>query len=310
VTDGGRNVFFQYYANGVDAGTGTFGANSTATFSTRLGRQVVVRLQGNTVSGTYANQAFNAERESDLGPVAGISGEYTGAVIVPTGALAGAYGNGLCVLRLYPSGKAHLSNYSSAGEHHGVGTLAANGSITFSISSSYAPTNGDSLSIPFRPNGDSVGGNFSSRLLPLDRYVFSFFRVKGATVVNVATRGAVTPIQAMTAGFVITGGSKTVLIRAVGPTLAAFGVVGANADPELTLYSGQTILATNDNWGTNANAADIVAASVQVGAFALVAGSRDAVIMVRLQPGAYTASASSRGSASGDALIEVYEVTK
>jgi len=112
----------------------------------------------------------------------------------------------------------------------------------------------------------------------------------------------------LTAGFVIDGtGSKRVLIRAVGPTIGAapFNVGGVVADPQLTLYSGQTVIGTNDNWG---GGADLTAAFTQVGAFALPAASRDAAILTTLQPGAYTVQASGVGGTTGVAIVEVYEV--
>ncbi len=112
----------------------------------------------------------------------------------------------------------------------------------------------------------------------------------------------------LTAGFVVGGtGAKTVLIRAVGPTIGAapFNVSGAIADPQLTLYSGQTIIATNDNWG---GTAALTAAFSQVGAFALPAASRDAAVLATLQPGNYTVQASGVGGTTGVAIVEVYEV--
>lgn len=112
----------------------------------------------------------------------------------------------------------------------------------------------------------------------------------------------------LTAGFVIDGtGSKRVLIRAVGPTLgeSPFNVGGVVADPQLTLYSGQSIIGGNDNWG---GGAELTAAFAQVGAFALPAASRDAALLVTLQPGAYTVQASGVGGTTGMAIVEVYEV--
>jgi hypothetical protein len=112
----------------------------------------------------------------------------------------------------------------------------------------------------------------------------------------------------VTAGFVIGGSSgRNVLIRAIGPTLGAapFGVPGVVADPQLALYSGQSKVAENDNWG---GTPALTAAFNQVGAFALPAGSRDAALLVNLQPGSYTVQVGGVGSASGIALIEVYEV--
>ncbi len=75
----------------------------------------------------------------------------------------------------------------------------------------------------------------------------------------------------------------------------------------LTVFSGANQIATNDDWGSTADAGSIPATSSQVGAFTLPAGSRDAVLMLRLEPGAYTAQVVGKGAA-GDALVEVYDV--
>lgn len=112
----------------------------------------------------------------------------------------------------------------------------------------------------------------------------------------------------LTAGFVVDGtGTKRVLIRAVGPTIGAppFNVGGVVADPQLTLFSGQTSIRTNDNWG---GTAELATAFTQVGAFALPADSRDAAILITLQPGAYTVQAGGVNGTSGVAIVEVYEV--
>jgi hypothetical protein len=109
----------------------------------------------------------------------------------------------------------------------------------------------------------------------------------------------------VTAGFVIGGATpRKVLVRAIGPTLASFGVGGVVADPRLALFTGQTQIAANDNWGGDAA---LSAAFVQVGAFALAADSKDAAILVTLDPGSYTAQVSGVGG-TGVALVEVYEV--
>jgi len=86
------------------------------------------------------------------------------------------------------------------------------------------------------------------------------------------------------------------------------------ADPKLDLFSGQTVIGTNDNWGTPvgsgaATAAQLTAAFTKVGAFALVsAGSKDAAILVTLPPGPYSAQASGVNNTGGQAIVEVYEV--
>src|SRR5206468_1047922 len=107
---------------------------------------------------------------------------------------------------------------------------------------------------------------------------------------------------------------KQVLIRAVGPTLgvAPFNIGGAMADPKLDLFSGQSVIATNDNWGTPAgatpaSATQLSAAFTAVGAFALTNGSKDAALLVTLPPGNYTAQVSPL-TTGGLAIVEVYEV--
>jgi hypothetical protein len=111
---------------------------------------------------------------------------------------------------------------------------------------------------------------------------------------------------ALVAGFVVAGSTgRTVLIRAIGPTLRSFGVTDAVVDPKLELYSGPTLLDTNDNWGGSAS---LVNAFAQVGSFALEPGSKDSSLLVTLEPGNYTAQISGVAGASGIVLIEIYEV--
>jgi hypothetical protein len=129
-------------------------------------------------------------------------------------------------------------------------------------------------------------------------------------IINIATRAtAGAGENALIAGFVINGTvPKRVLVRGIGPTLGQFGVTGALTRPLLTINSGATELATNSGWSTSADAATIATESVRVGAFALGATSQDAAIVIYLQPGAYTASVTGVGGATGVALIEVYEL--
>lgn len=114
---------------------------------------------------------------------------------------------------------------------------------------------------------------------------------------------------ALIAGFVVGGTTpQRLLIRAVGPTLAGFGVTGNLADPTLTLFRGTTALATSDNWWTAANAAQMMATAAAVGAFPLGFESRDASVLATLEPGAYSAVVSGVGGTTGNALVELYAV--
>ncbi|MEI6785389.1 MAG: hypothetical protein WCQ21_31205, partial [Verrucomicrobiota bacterium] len=89
--------------------------------------------------------------------------------------------------------------------------------------------------------------------------------------------------------------------------LTQFGVSGVLARPQLSVAAGATILAQNAGLSSSADAAAIMAASVQVGAFTLPANAADAAILINLAPGAYTAQVSGIGNTTGVALIGVYE---
>lgn len=127
-------------------------------------------------------------------------------------------------------------------------------------------------------------------------------------LINISARGPVeTGANIMIAGFVIGGTtSRTVLIRASGPALTAFNIEGVLPDPEIQLYSGMTLLATNDGWG---GSTFITSAAAAVAAFPWTnLSSADSAILVTLPPGAYTAQVSGASGDSGIALVEVYEV--
>jgi subtilisin family serine protease/outer membrane protein assembly factor BamB len=130
-------------------------------------------------------------------------------------------------------------------------------------------------------------------------------------LINVSARAQVgTDANILIAGFSISGNlPKTVLIRGIGPSLTQFGVAGTLADPKLDLYRGSSVVQSNDNWGATNGAGTLSTVFTQVGAFGLAnTSTRDAVLLVTLDPGTYTAQVSGVGNTTGVALIEVYEV--
>lgn len=125
---------------------------------------------------------------------------------------------------------------------------------------------------------------------------------------NLSTRGLVSPEAALIGGVVIPPEwSRTLLIRAVGPGLAAFGVASPLAQPTLRLRDAAgRLVATEAGWSGVARAA-LADAAATVGAFPLTAAA-DVAILLTLPPGAYTAEVAAVGSARGEALLEIYDV--
>ena len=136
-----------------------------------------------------------------------------------------------------------------------------------------------------------------------------------ARLVNLSARNlAGAGDNTLIAGFVISGNvPKRLLIRGVGPRLAAgFGVSGALVDPKLELFLAEggrsTLFAANDNWA-DPTALPVRAAFVTAGAFDIPdAASKDAALLVTVPAGAYTAQLSGVANATGEALIEIYEL--
>lgn len=130
-------------------------------------------------------------------------------------------------------------------------------------------------------------------------------------LVNFSTRGYVAPgSQKLIAGFVIEGTNpKTVLIRAVGPTLGDFGLSGVLEDPGINLYrkepGGDVLYSSNEDWDPSGG---LEAAFTKVGAFPLPSGSKDSCLLLTLPTGVYTAQVSGEENTTGVALVEVYEV--
>jgi len=142
---------------------------------------------------------------------------------------------------------------------------------------------------------------------PAETFVLSTPRLTNVSALTFVGTGG----DVLITGFSITGTTpKTVLIRGIGPTLAAFGVTGALADPRIELFQAGAATATsaNDNWGSVPNATQVAAAAAGVGAFTLAADSKDAVLLLTLPPGSYTAQVSGSAGETGLALVEVYEV--
>ena len=89
---------------------------------------------------------------------------------------------------------------------------------------------------------------------------------------------------------------------ASGPSLTAFGVSGALADPTLELHDGNgALVRSNDNW-KETQQSEIEATGLQP------SNDLESAIFQTLAPGAYTAIVSGSGDLTGVALVEVYRL--
>lgn len=124
---------------------------------------------------------------------------------------------------------------------------------------------------------------------------------------NISTRAYVsTDTDIMIAGFILGGntGNDTVILRGIGPHLAAFGVPNVLADPTLELRDNNgAVLMSNDNWQDD----PLQAALVQAAGLAPTDTSESA-IAVTLAPGTYTALLAGKNNGVGNGLVEVYDL--
>lgn len=128
----------------------------------------------------------------------------------------------------------------------------------------------------------------------------------GGRAGNVSTRGQVqTGGNVLIGGFIIGGAqAKQVIVRALGPSLAAAGVANALSDPTLELHdaNGATLQSNND-WPQGPDAA-----TIQSKGFA-PSNPRDSALLATLNPGSYTAVVQGVNGATGVGLVEVYDLS-
>jgi hypothetical protein len=126
----------------------------------------------------------------------------------------------------------------------------------------------------------------------------------GNTLVNLSTRGIVqTGDDVLIGGFIVPGlAPKKVLLRAIGPSLANFGVSGTLGDPTLSLFNGSGAqIGFNDDWMTSPDKQAIIDTAPP-------ANDKESAIIATLAPGNYTAKVAGAGSATGVALVELYDL--
>lgn len=145
------------------------------------------------------------------------------------------------------------------------------------------------------PYGNSTAGVFAGAI---PRYP--------AQSLNLSTRANVrSGDNVLIGGFIINGNDqKSVIVRGIGPSS---GVPGALADPTIELFSGDTLIASNNDWKTrpdgSSQQAEVEATTIPP------PNDLESALVRTLAPGPYTAVLRGNGGGTGIGLIEVYDLT-
>ncbi len=268
----------------------TLPANGSFSFSTTSGN-VSGTFTATGVSGSVNGVGFSAPRQVFNSTLGSMQGGYSGRLwFQGDGSLNSAE------FVLTPGGKLYALADTIYGLQGAIGTYSENGTFTATgvpgnvfLSGSGGVTDG-----VFHGTYSSVNGT---------AYFDGARENVDYRMANISTRGQVgTGANQMIAGFVIKNGAKRVLIRAIGPSLTAFGVPGALNDPALELHSATALIASNDNWQTGSDVAAIQATGKAP------TDTRESALLVTLEEGSYTAIVSGAGGSTGVGLVEVFEI--
>lgn len=261
-------------------------ANGIAPIATQTFTLIVTQAPRFTSSNSAAFQAgtpgsFNV---TTLGnPVAIVS--KTGGVL-PAGVSLVNNGDGTATIAGTPAAGSQGTYPITISATNGIGSNATTQTFTLTVSSA-APTPTPSPSATPTPSPSPSTTPAKTRLLNIST------RLLTQTGDNVAI-----------GGFIITGNSpKKVIIRGIGPSLAASNIPFPLLNPTLELHNEttHTIVAINDDWQSTPNRGQIPNGFSP-------ADPRESVIIGTLQPGPYTVIQSGKDGTSGVGLVEVYDL--
>jgi hypothetical protein len=320
-----RCTFFFNHApggGGAIRNEGTLTATNCTFANNTADGGAAVSMEGGGATETFLNCTIsgnNAQSFSgglDLGGAPGIA--HLGNTIVAGNSagnegpdLRGTYhsdGNNIIGNASGSSGFTNGTNGDQVGVDPKLGPVADNGGST--------PT------MALQPSSPAINAANPATAPPTDQRGFfraglpdiGAFELNGtffaANLQNISTRGFVgTGDNVLIGGIIIDGsGPKRVLVRALGPTLGQLGVHNALANPTLELYTPvndtQTLLASNDNWMDASNHQEITATGLAP------PNNLEAAILADLNPGNYTAIVRGVNGATGNALVDAYDLNE
>jgi hypothetical protein len=133
--------------------------------------------------------------------------------------------------------------------------------------------------------------------------VYDLQATPNSRLANISTRGFVNVGDNVMIGGFIVGASSNYVVRAMGPSLGAAGISNPLADPILELHDGNgAVLKTNDNWETDANAAQVQSSGLAP------SSAKESALYLNLGAGNYTAIVRGTLNSTGVGLVEVYHV--
>lgn len=270
--------------------------NGTFALTLTNGQAISGNANEDAIAVTLAGQRFAAEHVETFGEGSPIGGRYVGVAHGPTG-------ESTVMFIIDANNHIVMVQIASAGRSGGYGTVTAPvaPSTTYTFTLDHFIGSSGAITGSFTIVDGVFSGSFTTSA---GTYTVASFKDSLANhMANISTRGLVGPGQGqLIGGFIITGGPKMVMIRALGPSLTAAGVSPVVANPSLQLFSGGTVLAANDDWGTNTNAAQIAASSLAP------KNALESALLVRLEPGAYTTVVTNTEGSTAIALVEIYEM--
>lgn len=321
-TIGGNAGSFALYLR--ENGSGTFVGYLRASRTVLVARTISVgadrRFRFSAVATVGGNAPSSVVIEGAIGDEGSVSGTVNSlALAAPPATTSGSTLPHAGFYETAQPGASGLS-YTIVGANGGAYTAAVAaafadaGAVTVDLTGNLAGT----LESGTRMTGSVSGGGLATTTLVASGGAATAFsggdndkRTDIEKLVNISTRSVVRANDSFTVGFVVSGDrAKPVLVRAIGPTLGVFQIDDALSAARLEIFRGSNSVAVGNDWGSAPNAATIAATAVRVGAFALPAASRDATLLLTLEPGNYSARVSGQGSATGVALVEVYDATE
>lgn len=332
--NGGKAVFFVQGNRGLSAyffdvagkqasfAGGTISDNGSFTLVTNRNVTVTGTVTSNSVTFTISGATFTLNRVAIFGSSEDIAGRYTGSATSNNGTLdvrviVDSQGNIFFIGR---NGATFFSGFGPITVQRISGTTGDDHdgddddedqdrnedrefSSQFTGTFTFTGLNGETISGNLTFGHGTLTGtvtiNGVTYSLNVDRES-SFNRLA-----NISTRGFVNTGQGqLIGGFIVKGGPKLVMIRALGPTLAASGVNPVLANPKLQLFQNNNLLKENDDWQQNSNRSDIDKTTIAP------KDGKEAALLVRLEPGAYTTVVTGADNGTGIALVEVYEIDR